>query len=77
MNPELIEFYRVYRECKSLNERIVFWENPDNLKIARKYDINYENLYKAEIAKFNLHFAGDGLDGRTRNEWNEMDLSTL
>lgn len=77
MNPELIEFYRVYSECKSLNERIAFWEKSDNLKIARKYDIKYENLYKAEIATFNLLFAGDGLDGRTRNEWNEMDLSTL
>ncbi len=77
MNSELYTFYKDYSENKSLNERIAFWENPDNLKIARKYDIKYQNLYKAEIATFNKHFAGDGLDGRTRNEWYEMDLSTL
>ena len=77
MNSELIEFYRDYSENKSVNERIAFWEKPANLKIARKYTIKYENLYKAEIATFKKHFAGDGLDGRTRNEWNEMDLSTL
>lgn len=77
MNQELTEFYRAYSECLSQNEVIAFWENSDNLKIARKYNINYEKIYKEEVAKFNKYFGGDGLDGRTKTLWNEKDLSKL
>ena len=77
MNEELIKFYRSYNAIgMSLNERIAFWENPDNLKIARRYDINYVNLYKAEIETFN-RLGGDGLDGRTKSTWPEKDLTKL
>ena len=77
MNEELIKFYRRYNAIgMSLNERIAFWENPDNLEIARRYDINYVNLYKAEIETFN-RLGGDGLDGRTKSTWPEKDLTKL
>tara|TARA_Y100001972_G_C7578669_1_gene290303 strand:+ start:620 stop:853 length:234 start_codon:yes stop_codon:yes gene_type:complete len=77
MNAELKELYRRYNEPgMSLNERIAFWENPDNLEIARRYNINYVNLYKAEIETFN-RLGGDGLDGRTKSTWPEKDLTKL
>ena len=56
MDNDLRYLYDAFQSCLSQNERIVFFENPNNRKLMQQFDINIENLYNHHIAIFEKSF---------------------